>query len=210
MTFQLKTSTYDTETNRYNAVTETRGVGTTIRTWNGDVQVMSDVWENATHVTYWDEDNQKLCTQTWVENVVLDATDTVLEKVKNYIYNREVERLTESAQAEAEKIRKGSVVEVISGRSGKGTRGKVVVEIERPYGMGWRSVQAKKIAIATSDATVKVVANNGKVYENFRDVVWAWARNCALVEVPEIDLESVKEGARSRTDREISQYVTFA
>ena len=210
MSFQLEISTYDAETNRYKAVTETRGVGTTIRTWIGHVQVMSDVWENATHVTYWDEDNQKLCTQTWVKKVVLDATDEVLEKINNFVYNCEVERLTELALDEARKIGKGSVVEVISGRSGKGTRGKVVVEIERPYGMGWRSVQAKKIAIATSDATVKVVANNGKVYENFRDVVWAWARNCALVEVPEIDLESVKEHARSSTDRKISQYVTFA
>jgi hypothetical protein len=209
MSFNVSTSSYNYETKGYDTVIKTYGEGTTLRTWMASVQIMSDVWETACHVSYWDEAEQRIRTQTWAKDVRIDATDEVLEKVKNFIYNCEVKRLTELAEAEAQKMHLGSVVEVISGRSGKGTRGKVVVAIERPYGMGWRSVMAKKLAIATSDVTVKVAARNGKVYENYRDVVWAWARNCQLVEVPEIDLESVKEGAKARADREIAQYVTL-
>lgn len=209
MSFNVSTSSYNYETKSYDTVTKTYGVGTTLRTWMDSVQVMSDIWEEARHVTYWDEAEGRLRTQAWTKDVRVDATDEVLQKVYEYLYENAVKTLTNEAKNEAARIGKGSVVEVISGRSGKGTRGKVVVAIERPYGMGWRSVMATKVAIATSDVTVKVAASNGKVYENYRDMVWAWARNVQLVEVPEIDVESVKERAKDRAEREIKQYVTL-
>jgi len=209
MTFNVNLTCYNSETNKHDSVMETRGTGTTIHTWMASVQVMSDVWETARHVTYWDEVQQCPRTEVWVNNVCVDATDEVLQKVYQFFYNNAIESLTELAQLEAMRIRKDSVVEVTSGRNGKGTRGKVVVEIERPYGMGWRTSMEKKVAIATSDVTIKVPARNGKVYENYRDVVWVWARNCSLVEVPEIDLESVKEQAKNQTNRVMARYVTL-
>jgi hypothetical protein len=61
---------------------------------------------------------------------------------------------------------------------------------------------ATKVGIATSDEKVQVAASNGRVYENYKDVTWAWAMNCELVEVPEIDLQSAKERARDKAKYE--------
>jgi hypothetical protein len=69
--------------------------------------------------------------------------------------------------------------------------------------MGYRSTVEDKLGIATSEVKIKVPAANGRVYDNYRDVVWVWARNCELVEVPEIDLESVKERARNAAQYEV-------
>lgn len=210
MSFTVETSKWNDETQSFDRSVETRGVGTTMRTWRGTVQVMSDIWEETTFATYWDEASMSLRTDSWVKNVTVDATDEILQKTYEFIYKTRLARAQADAENERARIRLGSIVEVTRGRQGKGTRGKVVVEIMRPYGMGWRSVMSRKVAIATSDVTVKVAARNGKVYENYRDVVWAWARNVDLAETPEIDLETVQESARDQTDREFKQYVTLA
>lgn len=210
MSFTIEISKWNDETRTFDRSTETRGVGTTLRTWRGTVQVMSDIWEDTTFVTYWDEETMALRTESWAKSVTVDATDEILQKAYEFIYKNQLARAKADAENEVAKVRLGSTVEITSGRNGKGTRGKVVVEIMRPYGMGWRSVMARKLAVATSDVKVKVAASNGKVYENYRDVVWAWARNVTLAETPEIDMESVKETARATTDREIKQYVTLA
>lgn len=210
MSFTIENSKWNEETRTFDRNEETRGVGTTLRTWRGTVQVMSDIWEETTFATYWDEASMSLRTDSWVKNVTVDATDEVLQKSYEFIYKTKLARAKADAEDEAAKVRLGSIVEVTGGRKGKGTRGKVVVEIMRPYSMGYRSFMAKKVAIATSDVTVKVAARNGKVYENYRDVVWAWARNVDLAVTPEIDLETVQDSARDQTDREFRQYVTFA
>lgn len=210
MSFTIENSTWNDETQKFDSSKEVRGVGTTLHTRRGVVQVMSDIWDETTFVTYWDEEAQKVREATWVENVTVDATDEVLQKVRDYVYKTKLERNLEAARDQAAKVCLGSIVEVTSGRKGKGTRGKVVVEIMRPYSMGWKSVMARKVAVATSDVMVKVAASNGKVYENYRDVVWAWVRNVTLAETPEIDMENVKETAEAETCREMLRYVPAA
>lgn len=176
--------------------------GATLKVWRDSIQVMSDVWEMGTLATYWDEALGRIQTIQWVKTAEVDATPEVLAKVKSYLYQLELERAIAEAEYDAARIGKGSVVKVVKGRQGKGTVGKVVVAIERPYQMGWKSSMATKLGIATSDVTVKVAASNGRVYENYKDVTWAWAMNCELVEVPEIDLQSAKERARDKAKYE--------
>lgn len=176
--------------------------GATLKVWRDSIQVMSDVWEMGTLATYWDEALGRIQTIQWVKTAEVDATPEVLAKVKSYLYQLELERAIAEAEYDAARIGKGSVVKVVKGRQGKGTVGKVVVAIERPYQMGWKSSMATKLGIATSDVTVQVAASNGRVYENYKDVTWAWAMNCELVEVPEIDLQSAKERARDKAKYE--------
>ena len=176
--------------------------GATLKVWRDSIQVMSDVWEMGTLATYWDDALGCVQTVQWVKVGTVDATPEVLEKVKGFLYSRAYGLVLEQAENDARVIRKDSIVKVTKGRQGKGTVGKVVVTIERPYQMGWKSTMATKLGIATSDAKVKVAAANGKVYENYKDVTWAWVMNCELVEVPKVDLQSVKESARVKAEYE--------
>jgi len=196
MAITITKSTYTAESN-YVTEDVTLAEGATLKVWQGSIQVMSDVWEMTTYATYWDQAQERLLTQSWVKTATVDATPEVLEKVKAYLYQIELQKVVEQAQKESTTIGKDSLVKVVKGRQGKGTVGKVVVTMERPYQMGWQSRMSKKLGIATSDVTVKVAAANGKVYENYKDVTWAWAMNCELVEVPEIDLKEAQERARN-------------
>ena len=117
-----------------------------------------------------------------------------------------MELYTERAQNEARTMVKGSVVKVVSGRTAKGVEGPVVVVIQRPYGMGYRANMENKFAIATSDVMVDFAAKNGKVYKNHRDVVWVWARNCELVNIPEIDMADVEARAKEATSWEFKNH----
>jgi len=177
---------------------ETFGVGSTVRVWRGDIQVMSDVWETTTFATYWDDALQSLQTLDWVDSAEVDATPEVLEKVKAKLYAQALDKALEDAKAKALEIADGSMVEVKKGRQSKGVVGKVVVKIVRPYRMGYRSTAMTKLGIATSEAKVKVAGRNGKVYENYKDVVWAWVCNCELLQVPDIDMEEVKDRAQTQ------------
>jgi hypothetical protein len=196
MAITITKSTYTAES-KYVTEDVTLAEGATLKVWQGSIQVMSDVWEMTTYATYWDQAQERLLTQSWVKTATVDATPEVLEKVKAYLYQIELQKVVEQAQKEATTIGKDSLVKVVKGRQGKGTVGKVVVTMERPYQMGWRSSVATKVGIATSDEKVKVAGRNGKVYENYKDVTWAWAMNCELVEVPEIDLKEAQERARN-------------
>lgn len=197
--------TYNTETRKYDRETKTIAVGATYDTWQGTVQVMFDEWAQATFASYWDEAEQRTKQISSVQKVTIDATPEVMAKVKNFIYSRAYEKALSDARAEAARITKDSIVKVARGRSSKGVQGKVVVAIQKPYQTGWRSNLELKVGIATSEVKVKVPAANGRVYENYRDMVWAWARNCDLVVVPEIDLESVKERASNETESQLRQ-----
>jgi len=199
ITFQKGTYTADS---KYVTEMVTVAEGATLKVWEDSIQVMSDIWERGTLATYWDEAQGRLQTVEWVKAAKVDATPEVLEKVKAYLYSLAYDRALEQAQEEQARIKLGNTVKVTKGRQGKGTVGKVVVEIMRPYQMGWQSRLSKKLGIATSEAKVKVAAANGKVYENYKDVTWAWAMNCELVEVPEVDLQTVKENARVKAQYE--------
>lgn len=206
MAITYTTETYNTETRKYDRETKTIAVGATLKTWNGTIQIMSDEWASTTYASYWDEAEQRIKQICEVSSVTVDATPEVMAKVKNFLYNRAYQKALSEAQNEAARITKDSIVKVARGRSSKGVEGKVVVAIQKPYQTGWRSNLELKLGIATSDVKIKVPAANGRVYENYRDMVWAWARNCDLVVVPEIDLESVKERASNATEYEIREY----
>lgn len=204
MAITFTKSTYTAES-KYVTEDVTIAEGATLKVWNDSIQVMSDVWEMTTYATYWDQADGRIKTVTYVKQGQPDATPAVLEQVKTYLYNEAFQRALQNAKDEAATINKGSTVKVVSGRSGKGTVGKVVVTIERPYQMGWRSSMATKFGIATSDEKVKVPASNGRVYENYKDVTWAWARNCELVEVPDIDIQKVRERAEYVSEGEFER-----
>ena len=179
-------------------VTSTFAEGATLKVQYKSYQVMSDVWEQGLYAEYWDEATQSVKTADWINaGSKVDATPEVMAKVKNFYYERALAEAKAKAEEEARCIVKGSVVKVARGRASKGVQGKVVVSIDRPYQMGWKSVMAQKVAIATSDVMIKVPAANGRVYDNYRDVVWAWARNVELVEIPAIDMKEVEERART-------------
>jgi hypothetical protein len=201
MAITFEKGTYTAES-KYVTETVTIAEGATLKVWRDSIQVMSDVWEMGTLATYWDEALGRIQTIQWVKTAAVDATPEVLAKVKSYLYQLELERAIAQAKKEAARIVKGSKVKVVKGRQGKGTVGKVVVAIERPYQMGWKSSMATKLGIATSDEKVEVAAANGRVYENYKDVTWSWAMNCELVEVPEIDLQSAQESARVKAKYE--------
>lgn len=168
-------------------------------------QIMSDIWDTEYYAEYWDENTQSVkevglyCANEsgeWERKsyATVDATPEVWEKVEKYYFERELASLKRNAEKEAQRIIKGSEVKVTGGRQNKGAEGVVVVVLERPYGMGYRSVMMEKYGIATSDVMIDRVVN-GRVYKNHKDMVWAWSRNCELTAVPPIDLEPLVKQA---------------
>jgi hypothetical protein len=107
------------------------------------------------------------------------------------------------ASTEAEVPTKGRMVRVVRGKTGKGSEGKVVVSIERPYGMGYRTSYENKLGIALDDEMTTYVAKNGKTYPTHKNMIWVWARNCEVIE-PQVDIEDVTYRANSMTDREVA------
>jgi hypothetical protein len=208
MSITKTNSVYNRETLKYDETTSTFAEGATLRVWYDSVRVMSDVWETAQMASYWSESEQKIKTEMWITTATVDATPEVLAKVENYLYQEALARATGTAQIAARRIVKGSTVKVVSGRNAKGTTGRVEVVITRPYGMGYRSALLEKYGIATSDVKVKVVAQNGRVYENYRDMVWVWAKNCEMLDVPAIDQEQVEATAKYNAASEMKQYLT--
>lgn len=193
----------------YVKTTSTYAVGCTLRVWTGTVQVMSDIWESALFAEYWDEATQSVKTDNWLDKANVDATPEVVAKAEAWVYARKYEQALNQRKAEAERearrIVRDARVRVVSGRTAKGLEGPVAVVIQRSYGMGYRFSMEDKLAIAKSEVKVKVPGRNGKVYENYRDIEWVWARNCERIDVPEIDLESVKEAARNEAAYEVKR-----
>lgn len=193
------------------AYSETFAHGATLAYGTRSYQIMSDVWGTAKEATYWDDDTNQpktvildICDYQYTYgdkvHAEIDATEEVYAKLREWIFKQELSRVKGKAEEDALVIRKGDTVEIYKGRSGKGTKGPIVVDIIRPYSMGWQSAMRRKFAIATSDRKVKVAGKNGKVYENYADVVWAWEHNCRLVNVPAIDMKEVTETANELTD----------
>lgn len=170
--------------------------GCVIKTGYRDIRIMSDVWSNEFYVQYWDEKTQSIkdiglyCGEhgEWerMSHAEVDATEETWQAVENFYYMQEAKSLIANANREAAKIVKGSSVKVTGGRFNKGAEGKVIVVMEKYYGMGYRGSLENKLGIATSDVMVDKMVR-GRIYKNHRDVVWAWARNCELTEVPEVN-----------------------
>lgn len=181
--------------------------GATFYVGHRSTQIMSDVWGTEYYAEYWDEDSQSikcahLDTYEWsrsdkeygLASATVDATEEVWRKVEQYYVDRFFRQYENEALKLAQRIIKDSIVKVVSGRQNKGAQGKVAVMIERPYGMGYRSSLEYKLGIATSEVTVDKRVGN-KVYKNYRDIVWAWARNCELAVTPDIDRETLHNHA---------------
>jgi len=178
-------------------------------------RIMSDVWGSADWAIVWDEATSSpkhVLVNVYDMNgpdwkpvqITVDAIDEIREKYKQLKINLEFKDLLEKAETAAQQIEKGCIAEVVRGKSGKGTVGKVVVQMVATYGMGYRSSSEYKLAIATSDVKVKKALRNGKVAEVYQDVVWVWARNCQRVYVPQIDRQALLQAAQERAVRSIA------
>lgn len=189
------------------------GVGATLKVWRDtSYRIMSDVWGSADMATYWDAEEKRPKTvvfnvydygatyNTELATAEVDATSEVKEAYRKYLIDNAFSKLIEDTKLANAKPVKGCKVKVISGRTAKGTEGIVAVSIDRPYGMGYRAALEKKLGIATSDVKIKVAAANGKVYENYRDMVWVWARNVERTDAPLIDEEAVRTLATEKVD----------
>ena len=201
--------------------TQDKGFDGTEQNWEGAVlkvehdrnyQIMSDVWGSADWATVWDEATaspRKILVNVYDMQgpdwkpiqITVDATDEIREKYKQWSINVEYQKLLEAEESFNNQIQKGVIAKDVKGKNGKGTVGPVVVMMDATYGMGWRASLEKKLAIATSDVKVKKALRNGKVVEVYQDVVWAWARNCVRVDVPQIDKDALLEQARARYAR---------
>jgi hypothetical protein len=188
-------------------VTETIGVGTTLYTQANSERIMSDVWEWITSVYYWDAASGSIKSM-WLGEETKYTIDcdfaTIADDVRRAFYSRNFKYHTEKAERAAEIPAKGRTVRVVRGKTAKGAEGKVVVTIERPYGMGWRSSLEMKLGIALDDEMTTYVAKNGKTYPTHKNMIWVWARNCEVVN-PEIDVADVERRAMYDTDREVAE-----
>jgi len=178
-------------------------------------RIMSDIWGTADFALVWDENingPKQILVNVYDMNpegwhpvqITVDATPEIREKHKQWLINREYNRLLGSAEIAVRQIEKGTIAKVVRGRNGKGTIGKVVVMMDAAYGMGWQSRIEKKLAIATSDVKVKKALRNGKVAEVYQDVVWVWQRNCERVDVAKIDKDALLQTAQERVVRSLA------
>lgn len=206
MAFTYTETHYDAQSGKAIETQKTGGEGSTVWVGYRTVQIMSDEWEQSFSASYVDEVG-RIVYRYFISSGEVDATNEAKQRAYDYLYQICLTSRTDEALSEARRIVKGSEVKVVSGRTAKGTVGKVVVDIIRPYGMGYRANMEHKLGIATSEEKVKVAAANGKVYENYKDMIWVWARNCELVTVPEIDMEAVKEAARERAEAAMKKQV---
>jgi len=183
----------------------TEHVGRSLYVANETVQIMSDVWDTETFL-YSVRDDGTLsrdcvgyCDNPEMNPVYeIDATEEAFELYRAAQEARQYETLVHNTNAEyANPAHKGRVVKVTKGRNTpKGVVGKVVVIIERPYGMGYHSSMRKKLGIATSARTVEKVMPNGKVFQNHADMVWVWAHNCEVEKPQTADLALCRQMAQ--------------
>jgi hypothetical protein len=173
----------------------TSHVGRSLYVASEVVQVMSDIWEDHMFLYSVRDDGglDRDCIGYYDQkpedrpNWTIDATAEAFELYRARQEADQYEKLVYNTNAEyANPAFKGRVVKVVGGRdkSVRGKVGKVVVIMERPYGMGYRSSMRMKLGIALSPKMVDKVMPNGKVFKNYADMIWVWAHNCE-VENPE-------------------------
>lgn len=192
------------------------GFNDTAHNWEGAVlkvehdhsyRIMSDVWGSADFALVWDA-QEKRAKQVLVNvydmngpdwkpvQITVDATDEVKKAYHDWKVENAFQTLVGNAESEARAIQKGCIAKVVKGKNGKGTIGPVVVQMLATYGMGYRSSQEYKLAIATSDVKVKKPLRSGKVVEVYQDVVWVWQRNCQRVDIAPVNKDALLEQAR--------------
>jgi hypothetical protein len=182
------------------------GVGTTLYIASESEQIMSDMWEYVTKAFYWDG---KVVREQWLDNdavVKVDADfDSLLPEIEAAEYAKFLKVELGNAENEAgNPAKRGRLVRVVGGRDKalKGKEGRVVVVKEMQYGMGYRAVWRNKLGIALDDEKV-TVERNGRVYENYKNMIWVWAHNCEVVN-PEPDVFYAEKCAKARTESYIA------
>jgi len=182
------------------------GVGTTLYIANESEQIMSDMWEYVTKAFYWDG---KVVREQWLDNDAVVKVDANLESLLPAIEAAEYARflkveLENAEDAALNPAKRDRLVRVVGGRDKalKGKEGRVVVVKEMQYGMGYRAVWRDKLGIALDDEKV-TVERNGRVYENYKNMIWVWAHNCEVV-TPEPDVFYAEKCAKARTESYIA------
>lgn len=208
----MPVTTWNYQTKEY----DTAYAGCVLTTGFRSTRIMSDVWGTELYAYVWDEVNGRIAyvnidvyewerrEESAKNTAVVDATPEVREAARKYLYKLAYEEEAARQQAANEQIVKGCQVEVVAGRKGKGTKGRVEIMILRPYNQGWRSTAEYKLGIPTSDVMVDYAAPNGKVYKNYRDITWVWARNCKRIDTPEVDRNVCQEVAARAAEREMA------
>jgi hypothetical protein len=164
---------------------------------------MSDVWDEYPVLTSIDADgkltktvlpHQRSETCDWA----IDANDAAFERYRAAQYQFHLHDNTAKATYDAvNPAVVGRVVKVVRGRKDKGAIGKVIVVLERPYRMGFRSVMGKKLGVATSPRMVTVTGKYGKTFQNYADMIWVWAQNCELERPLPVDLDMCRRDAQT-------------
>lgn len=177
-------------------------------------RIMSDVWGSEKYAKYWDSTEKRvkhytldICDYQYSYgdrvHAEVDATEEVYKELEESIYQDEIKRLRQDAENASWNMQKGDFVEVFKGRNGKGTKGKIVVEMLGSYNMGWKASERYKFAVAINDEKIQVAGRNGKVYDNYKNVVWAWSHNCRLLQQKPIDMKEIEDLARGYAKRKI-------
>jgi hypothetical protein len=158
-----------------------------------DIRFMMDDWQTGYFATVLNDKDevvevcydQSMASGSERGSATVDATPEVMNTYykilcKRY-YNTELARL----KAISEEIIKGSVVEVVSGRTAKGLKGTVVVTITGQYNTGnpYRRSEELKVGISLDPSALVPYTSpkNGKTYMNPKIEAWVWARNCKVV-----------------------------
>lgn len=186
----------------------TEHVGRSVYVATETVRVMSDVWEDELFL-YSIKDDGTLSRDGLTgysdnledrPNWTIDATAEAFELYRARQEEDQYTKLVQNTNAEyADPSFKGRVVKVVAGRDKSviGKVGKVVVVMQRPYGMGYRSSLRNKLGIALSPRMVDKVMPNGKVFKNHADMIWVWAHNCEVENPQTADLAKCREMAQS-------------
>ena len=185
----------------------THSVGRTLYVAHETVRIMSDVWESLPVAHYIDEKGQEhtsICGGDGDYKVT--ATADATEEAYQDFYNDRLAYLTEyhtnNAVAANAVIRKGDIVKVVKGRTGKGSTGLVFWEGSALYNAGYRTVASTKYGIALSDRKVEV-EKNGRKFMSYADVLFVYDRNVEKAEVLPVDAEYVKGIATRQAEKDL-------
>lgn len=187
---------------------------------NHHYKIMSDVWGAADKALVWDKATKRpkevyirFCDYQWDSNsyAEVDATKAVLKAYREYLITIEYSKRMNAEEERVNRIEKDCTVEVVAGRKvKKGTKGKVVVMLQRENGWGYRRSVSTKLGIALSDVMVDTVGKNGKVYKNYRDMAWVWTYNCKRTDVAEIDTKGLMKDAIESVDYRLNKNLKAA
>lgn len=191
------TAERDANENRYEGCVLSKEVDHSYR-------IMSDIWGTADFALVWDVATASpknilvnvydMNPESWRPvQIEVDATEEVKQAYLDWQINQKYQELEHEAISASHQIEKGAIAKVVRGRTGKGTVGKVVVQMLANYGMGYRANREYKLAIATSDVMIKKPLASGKIIDVHQDVVWVWQRNCQRVDVKPVDKVALRE-----------------